>query len=157
VVGHEVYMREALALACTARERDEVPVGAVVVGPDGKVVGRGFNQPIGGVDPTAHAEVVALRDAAQTLRNYRLSGVSLYVTVEPCLMCVGAIVHARIRQLVFGAVEPRTGAVGSALEVLNHPSLNHHVEVVSGILEQDCKKTMQSFFGARRRKSSKFS
>ena len=138
MVGHEVYMREALALARTARERGEVPVGAVVVGLDGQVVGRGFNQPIGGVDPTAHAEVIALRDAAQTLHNYRLSGVSLYVTVEPCLMCVGAIVHARITQLVFGAVEPRSGAVGSALEALNHPSLNHRVDVVSGILEPDC-------------------
>ena len=96
-------MREALALACTARERGEVPVGAVVVGLDGQVVGRGFNQPIGGVDPTAHAEVVALRDAAQTLRNYRLSGVSLYVTVEPCAMCIGACHYAGISLIVFGA------------------------------------------------------
>ena len=146
-------MREALALARTARERGEVPVGAVVVGLDGQVVGRGFNQPIGGVDPTAHAEVIALRDAAQTLHNYRLSGVSLYVTVEPCLMCVGAIVHARIKQLVFGAVEPRSGAVGSALEALNHPSLNHRVDVVSGILEPDCREAIQGFFDMRRRKS----
>ena len=153
MVGHEVYMREALALARTARERGEVPVGAVVVGLDGQVVGRGFNQPIGGVDPTAHAEVIALRDAAQTLHNYRLSGVSLYVTVEPCLMCVGAIVHARIKQLVFGAVEPRSGAVGSALEALNHPSLNHRVDVVSGILEPDCREAIQGFFDMRRRKS----
>ena len=151
MVGHEVYMREALALARTARERGEVPVGAGVVGLDGQVVGRGFNQPIGGVDPTAHAEVIALRDAAQTLHNYRLSGVSLYVTVEPCLMCVGAIVHARIKQLVFGAVEPRSGAVGSALEALNHPSLNHRVDVVSGILEPDCREAIQSFFDTRRR------
>ena len=146
-------MREALALARTARERGEVPVGAVVVGLDGQVVGRGFNQPIGGVDPTAHAEVIALRDAAQTLHNYRLSGVSLYVTVEPCLMCVGAIVHARIKQLVFGAGEPRAGAVGSALEALNHPSLNHRVDVVSGILEPDCREAIQGFFDTRRRKS----
>ena len=122
MVGHEVYMREALALARTARERGEVPVGAVVVGLDGQVVGRGFNQPIGGVDPTAHAEVIALRDAAQTLHNYRLSGVSLYVTVEPCLMCVGAIVHARIKQLVFGAVEPRSGAVGLSLIHISEPT-----------------------------------
>ena len=153
MVGHEVYMREALALARTARERGEVPVGAVVVGLDGQVVGRGFNQPIGGVDPTGHAEVIALRDAAQSLQNYRLSDASLYVTVEPCLMCVGAIVHARIKQLVFGAVEPRSGAVGSALEALNHPSLNHRVDVVSGILEPDCREAIQGFFDTRRRKS----
>ena len=153
MVGHEVYMREALALARTARERGEVPVGAVVVGLDGQVVGRGFNQPIGGVDPTAHAEEIALRDAAQPLHNYRLRGVSLYVPVEPCLMCVGAIVNARIKQLVFGEVETRSGAVGSALEALNHPTLNHRDDVVTGILEPDCREAIQGFFDTRRRKS----
>jgi len=145
----ERLMREALVEARTARDRDEVPVGAVVV-LDGVVVGRGCNQPIHEVDPTAHAEIVALRAAARTLGNYRLAGATIYVTVEPCLMCAGAMVHARIGSLVYGAPEPKTGAVRSAMQVLDAPSLNHHVEVASGVLEQECRELIQAFFAQRR-------
>src|SRR6188768_1651489 len=121
-------MQEALALAKRADERGEVPVGAVVV-LNGEVVGRGHNQPISSVDPTAHAEIVALRDAAQRVGNYRLTGATLYVTVEPCLMCVGALVHARIARLVYGAPEPKAGAIESAMQAHEHPALNHRLEV----------------------------
>lgn len=145
----ERLMREAVVEARTARDRDEVPVGAVVV-LDGVVVGRGCNQPIHEVDPTAHAEIVALRAAARTLGNYRLTGAAIYVTVEPCLMCAGAIVHARIGRLVYGAPEPKTGAVRSAMQVLDTPSLNHHVEVVSGVLERECRELIGAFFAQRR-------
>jgi tRNA(adenine34) deaminase len=142
-------MREAVVEARRARDRAEVPVGAVVV-LDGVVVGRGSNQPIHAVDPTAHAEIVALRDAAKSVGNYRLTGAALFVTVEPCLMCAGAIVHARIGRLVYGAPEPKAGAVRSAMQVFDHPSLNHHVEVVSGVLERECRELMQAFFERRR-------
>ena len=142
-------MREAIVEARRARDRDEVPVGAVVV-LDGVVVGRGYNQPIGGVDPTAHAEIVALRDAARTVDNYRLTGAALYVTVEPCLMCAGAIVHARIGWLVYGVAEPKAGVVRSAMQVLDDPSLNHRVEVVGGVLEPECRELMRAFFAERR-------
>ena len=145
----ERFMREAIVEAQLARDRDEVPVGAVVV-LDGVIVGRGFNQPIGRSDPTAHAEIVALRDAARTLGNYRLPGAELFVTVEPCLMCAGALVHARIGRLVYGTPEPRTGAVRSAIPVLDDPALNHRVEVVTGVLEQECRQLMQAFFASRR-------
>lgn len=150
--GHEAYMRAALAEAEKAAAGGEVPVGAVVVALDtGRIIGRGFNHPIGGVDPTAHAEVAALRDAARRAGNYRLTGAALYVTVEPCLMCAGALVHARIGTLVYGAPEPKAGAVRSAMRALGHPALNHRVEVVPGVLEEDCRALMQAFFGARRR------
>ena len=146
----ERFMREAVVEACRARDRDEVPVGAVVV-LDGVVVGRGCNQPIHGVDPTAHAEIVALRAAARTVGNYRLTGAALYVTVEPCLMCAGAIVHARIGRLFYGASEPKTGAVRSAMQVLDDPSLNHRVEVVDGrVLERECRELIRAFFAQRR-------
>ena len=145
----ERWMREALAEARLARERGEVPVGAVVV-LDGVVVGRGSNQPIHATDPTAHAEVVALRDAARTAGNYRLTGAVLYVTVEPCLMCAGALVHARIDRLVFGAAEPKAGAIRSTLRVLDHPALNHRVEVAGGVLESECTALMRAFFAERR-------
>jgi tRNA(adenine34) deaminase len=145
----ERFMREALVQARLARDRDEVPVGAVVVR-DGAIVGRGRNQPIGSSDPTAHAEIVALRDAAATVGNYRLTGAQLFVTVEPCLMCAGALVHARISRLVYGASEPRTGAVRSAMPVLDDPALNHQVEVTTGVLEQECRELMQAFFTDRR-------
>jgi tRNA(Arg) A34 adenosine deaminase TadA len=142
-------MRKAIVEAGRALARGEVPVGAVVV-LDGVVVGRGSNQPILGVDPTAHAEIVALRDAAKTVGNYRLSGAALYVTVEPCLMCAGAIVHARIGRLVYGAREPKAGAVHSAMQVLDDPSLNHRVEVVAGLLERESRELIQAFFAERR-------
>jgi tRNA(adenine34) deaminase len=144
------FMREALAEAAKAEAAGEVPVGAVIVA-EGVIVGRGFNQPISSGDPTAHAEIVALRDAARALGNYRLTGVRLYVTVEPCLMCVGALVHARVGTLVYGAPEPKAGAVSSAMAVLDHPALNHRVEVVSSVLEGECRSMIQRFFQSRRR------
>ncbi len=147
--GDETWMREAVAEAWLAGGRGEVPVGAVVV-LDGAVVGRGSNQPIYGTDPTAHAEIVALRDAARTAGNYRLPGAALYVTVEPCLMCAGALVHARIARLVFGAAEPKAGAVRSVMRVLEHPALNHRVEVAGGVLEPECTALMRTFFAERR-------
>jgi tRNA(adenine34) deaminase len=145
----ERFMREAIVQAQLARDRDEVPVGAVVV-LDGVIVGRGFNQPISSNDPTAHAEIVALRNAAGTVGNYRLPGAELFVTVEPCLMCAGALVHARIGRLVYGAPESRTGAVRSAIPVLDDPALNHRVEVMAGVLEHECRQLMQTFFTGRR-------
>ncbi len=142
-------MREALGLAGEARRRGEVPVGAVVVLGD-EVIGTGFNQPIGSSDPTAHAEVVALRAAARRTGNYRLTDATLYVTIEPCLMCVGALVHARIGTLVFGAAEPKAGAVESTMRALEQPALNHRVVVVSGVLAAECGELMRNFFRDRR-------
>ena len=142
-------MREALAEARRAAEAGEVPVGAVVV-MDGQIVGRGGNQPIGAADPTAHAEMVALRDAARRVGNYRLPGATLYVTVEPCLMCVGAMIHARIDTLVFGAPEPKSGAVESTQRAHEHAALNHRLTVVSGVLENDARALMREFFRQRR-------
>ncbi len=144
-------MTEALRLAALAGAQGEVPVGAVVV-LDGIIVGRGFNRPISARDPTAHAEIVALRAAAAYVGNYRLTGADLYVTVEPCAMCAGALVHARIRRLVFGAREPRAGAVVSTAEVLSRPDLNHRVEVVEGLCADEAQRLMQEFFRARRSK-----
>jgi tRNA(adenine34) deaminase len=143
------FMREALALAMEAGAAGEVPVGAVVV-KDGRVVGRGFNQPITSHDPTAHAEVMALRDAARELGNYRLVDCDLYVTLEPCAMCVGAIFHARIRRLVFGASDPKTGACGSVIDLFAEQKLNHHGSVADGVLAQECGALLSSFFAARR-------
>jgi tRNA(adenine34) deaminase len=149
VEQHEHFMREALAEAARARAKGEVPVGAVVV-VDGRIAGRGSNQPISAVDPTAHAEIVALRTAAAAAGNYRLSGATLYVTIEPCLMCVGAAIHARIGVVVYGAAEPRAGALGSAARAHETPGLNHRLEVVSGVLEEECRAVMQDFFRERR-------
>ena len=146
----EKWMQVALGLAAKAAQQDEVPVGAVVVR-DNQIVGRGFNQPIGRHDPTAHAEIMALRDAASALGNYRLPGCTLVVTVEPCTMCAGALVHARIAQLIFGAREPRAGAVCSSAQVLDNPGLNHKVTVVEGVLEKECKALMSAFFKERRK------
>ena len=148
-MADELLMREAIAEALRARDCQEVPVGAIVA-VDGNVVGRGWNQPINGVDPTAHAEVIALRNAAHAIGNYRLTGATLYVTVEPCVMCAGALLHARIARLVYGAMEPRTGAVRSVLQLLDHASVNHHVTVTGGVLESECRKLMQAFFASRR-------
>jgi tRNA(adenine34) deaminase len=142
-------MRAAVALAREAGRLDEVPIGAVVVS-GGEIVGEGFNQPIGASDPTAHAEIVALRDAARRIGNYRLVGAVLYVTVEPCLMCVGAMVHARIARLVYGALEPKAGAIVSAMRALDHPTLNHRFEVTGGVLETECRDLLQEFFRTRR-------
>jgi tRNA(adenine34) deaminase len=142
-------MAAALDEARRARDAGEVPIGAVVA-LDGDIVGRGFNQPIGSGDPTAHAEIVAIREAARRVGNYRLTGAVLCVTIEPCLMCVGALVHARIATLVFGAAEPRTGAVTSTVRGLELPAHNHRVEVVSGVREVECRELMQAFFLARR-------
>ena len=146
----EKWMQVALGLAAKAAQQDEVPVGAVVVR-DNQIVGRGFNQPIGRHDPTAHAEIMALRDAASALGNYRLPGCTLVVTVEPCTMCAGALVRARIEQLIFGAREPRAGAVCSSAQVLDNPGLNHKVIVVEGVLEKECKALMSAFFKERRK------
>ena len=142
-------MAAALEEAARARDAGEVPIGAVVAVAD-EIVGRGFNQPIGAADPTAHAEIVAIRDAARRVANYRLTGATLYVTVEPCLMCVGAIVHARIATLVFGAAEPKSGAVISTVRGGELPGHNHRFEIVSGVREAECREIMQAFFRARR-------
>ena len=150
---NEKWMRMALAQAQRGGELNEVPVGAVVV-KDGRLVGVGFNQPIRGMDPTAHAEVVAMRDAAQTLGNYRLTGCELYVTLEPCGMCVGAIVHARIQKVVFGSQEPKSGACVSHQRGFEHEWLNHKVEVVGNVLPEQAGALMAGFFARRRRESS---
>lgn len=142
-------MRQALAEADRARRQGEVPVGAVVV-LDGRVIGTGCNQPIAAVDPTAHAEVNALREAARKVGNYRLTGATLYVTIEPCLMCVGAMIHARIGLVVYGAPEPRAGALASSVRAHETPGLNHRLEVVSGVLDAECRAIMQEFFKERR-------
>jgi tRNA(adenine34) deaminase len=149
VADHESFMRLALEQARLAADAGEVPIGAVAVS-GGEVVGRGFNRPIGAVDPTAHAEVIALREAARTLGNYRLTGVDLYVTLEPCLMCVGALVHARVGRVVFGAREPKTGALVSTVQALEIPTLNHRVEIVEGVLEAQCRDLVQAVFRERR-------
>jgi len=149
----EIFMREALALAREAAAAGEVPVGAVVVSA-GQVIGRGFNQPISGHDPTAHAEIVALRNAAQHIGNYRLGDCELYVTLEPCVMCAGAIMHARIAQVVYGAPDPKTGACGSVVDLFAETRLNHHTLVRGGILADDAAQLLQQFFAARRRDAS---
>jgi tRNA(adenine34) deaminase len=146
---HEHFMRAALEEARRGFAAGEVPVGAVVV-LDGQVVGRGYNQPIGSRDPTAHAEVVAIRTAAGAIGNYRLVGATLYVTIEPCLMCVGAMIHARVATLVFGAPEPKAGAVVSTCRAHELPSLNHRIDVLGGVLEDECRAVIQEFFKTRR-------
>ena len=147
--GDEYWMNEAIELARRAACRDEVPVGAVLV-VDEKLVGRGYNRTISGSDPTAHAEIEALRDAGRRTGNYRLPGSTLYVTVEPCTMCAGALIHARVQTLVFGAREPKAGAVVSTSEVLSNPDLNHRVEVIGGVLADECGNLMSTFFQSRR-------
>ncbi len=142
-------MRAALEEAVRARDAGEVPVGAVVC-LNGEIVGRGFNHPIGSHDPTAHAEIVALRDAARREGHYRLTGSTLYVTIEPCLMCVGALVHARVATLVYGAPEPKSGAVVSTVRAGESPGLNHRFEVIAGVLADECRAIVQAFFRDRR-------
>jgi len=148
-VLYDQWMAVALEEAARARDAGEVPIGAVVV-MDGAIVARGFNQPISSGDPTAHAEIVAIRDAARRLGNYRLTGAVLCVTIEPCLMCVGALVHARIATVVYGAAEPRTGAAVSTVRGAELPGLNHRVEVIGGVRELACRELMQTFFRERR-------
>jgi len=143
------FMRAALDEAAHAAAAGEVPVGAVVVR-DGEIVGRGWNRPIGGHDPTAHAEIGALRDAAARLGNYRLPGCELFVTLEPCAMCAGAIQHARIARVVWGAADPKTGACGSVVDLFAEPRLNHHARSVGGVMAADCAATLQAFFAERR-------
>jgi tRNA(adenine34) deaminase len=152
-VTDDHFMRAALDLARAAADCGEVPVGAVVVA-NGTIAGRGFNQPIGTHDPTAHAEIVALRDAARNVENYRLTGATLYVTIEPCQMCVGAMIHARIARLVYGAREPKAGAIESAMRAHEHPALNHRTTATGGVLEEECRALMQLFFEARRARES---
>lgn len=143
------FMRLALAAAGQARLEGEVPVGAVVV-KDGEVIAVGHNQPIGRHDPTAHAEVVALRAAAEKLGNYRLPGCTLYVTLEPCAMCSGAMMHARLARVVYAAGDPKTGVCGSVLDLFAHPGLNHHTEVAGGVLAQEASDMLKGFFAERR-------
>jgi tRNA(adenine34) deaminase len=146
----EAFMRLAIAEAHAAESAGEVPVGAVIVSPSGEVFARGNNQVLRGSDPTAHAEIVALRSAGLALNNYRLLGCTLYCTLEPCAMCAGAILHARIGRLVYAAPDPKAGACGSVLSVINHPALNHRVEIVSGVLADECSTLLSRFFRARR-------
>jgi len=147
--AHLSVMREALRLALEGAGQGEVPVGAVVV-KDGVIVGRGYNAPISGNDPSAHAEIQALREAAQNLANYRLEGCSLYVTLEPCAMCAGAIMHARLARLIYGACDPKTGACGSVVDLFSEKRLNHHTEVIGGVLASEAGKLLSEFFAGRR-------
>jgi len=142
-------MRAALEQALEAERRAEVPVGAVVV-VDDLIVGAGFNQPIGAEDPTAHAEIVALRAAAKQVGNYRLTGATLYVTIEPCQMCVGAMIHARIARVVYGTPEPKAGAIESAMRAHEHPAMNHRMTATGGVLEEECRQVIQRFFRDQR-------
>ena len=149
-MNDEYFMREAISLAQAAECLGEVPVGAIVVR-DGEVIGRGFNSPIGEHDPTAHAEIAAIRAAARSEENYRLPGATLYVTLEPCAMCAGAILHARIARVVYGARDPKTGVHGSVVDLFAVERLNHHATVEGGVLAEDCSRLLSEFFAARRR------
>ncbi|SNY71196.1 tRNA adenosine(34) deaminase TadA [Enterobacter sp. CC120223-11] len=148
-LNHERWMRHALTLAQRAWDEGEVPVGAVLVYQD-QVIGEGWNRPIGRHDPTAHAEIMALRQGGLVLQNYRLIDTTLYVTLEPCVMCAGAMVHSRIGQLVFGARDAKTGAAGSLIDVLHHPGMNHRVEITEGVLADSCSAMLSDFFRHRR-------
>lgn len=151
-MNDEMFMREALVQAQYAKAAGEVPVGAVVVR-DGGIIATGFNRPISGHDPTAHAEIMALRNAAAVCRNYRLPDCELYVTLEPCAMCVGAMIHARLRRVVFGAYDPKTGACGSVVDLFMQKELNHHTTVTGGILQDDCSAMLKAFFAERRKQA----
>jgi tRNA(adenine34) deaminase len=147
---HEAFMHAALEQARLGLAAGEVPIGAVLVVGD-RIIARAFNQPISAIDPTAHAEVLVLREAAQALGNYRLTDAVVYVTVEPCLMCVGALVHARVHDVVYGTTEPKTGALVSAVRALEQPGLNHRFAVTGGVLEVECRTIIQKFFWNKRR------
>ena len=148
---HQGYMQHALELAHAAELEGEVPVGAVLVR-DGEIIGEGWNRPIISHDPSAHAEIVAMRDASQRLNNYRLSGSTLYVTIEPCTMCIGAMIHARVAHIVFGAKEPRAGAVCSHLKLLDNDHYNHTISWQGGVLEDQCREIISNFFKKKRTK-----
>ena len=143
------FMTRALELARIAEAAGEVPVGAVIAR-EGKILAEGWNRPIATRDPTAHAEIVALREAGRALETYRLSDTTLYVTLEPCPMCAGAMVHARVRRLVFAATDPRAGAAGTVFNIVQHPALNHRIECTSGVLAEECGSLLRKFFVARR-------
>ena len=149
-MNDSTWMRQALAQARIAAEHDEVPVGAVLVDAAGDLIAAGHNQPIGACDPSAHAEIMVLRAAAQKLGNYRLTGTTLYVTLEPCVMCVGALVHARVERVVYGAAEPKTGAIESAQRLFESGEFNHKPEIVSGVLADECASLMTEFFAGKR-------
>ena len=143
-------MELALVEARKAEAAGEVPVGAIIIDKNGEVIGRGFNHPIAGNDPTAHAEMIAIRDASRTIRDYRLTGATLFCTIEPCAMCAGAMVHARIERLVFGAADSKAGAAGSLYNILTDPRLNHRVDVIRGVRAEECAELLQRFFKSRR-------
>jgi len=147
---HEHFMDLALDQARKAKAAGEVPVGAVIVNADGDVIGQGYNHPILALDPAAHAEIVAMREAALQVANYRLPGVTLYCTIEPCAMCAGAMIHARIERLVFGASDPKAGAAGSIYNLVTDPRLNHTIDVIRGIRDEESAKLLQEFFKSRR-------
>jgi tRNA(adenine34) deaminase len=149
-----IYMHQAISQAHNAWALGEVPVGAVVV-KDGEIVATGFNQPIGTHDPTAHAEIMALRAAAEILGNYRLPGCELYVTLEPCAMCAGAMMHARLARVIFGAPDPKTGACGSVVNLFEQEKLNHHTQVTGGVMAEECGTLLKEFFAERRRAAQK--
>lgn len=148
-IVHEQYMRAAIEQANMASQKGEVPVGAVVV-LDGQIISAGHNQPISTNDPSAHAEIIALRKASEILKNYRLPNAQLYITLEPCTMCIGAIFNARIKEVIFGASELKTGAAGSVIDLFSHEKLNHHSKVIGGVLSNECSKILKDFFAARR-------
>jgi tRNA(adenine34) deaminase len=150
IVDYKQLMGEALIEAEKGLEKGEVPVGAVIAGPEGEILARGYNQPISFNDPTAHAEIIVLRDAALSFKNYRLPGTTLVVTIEPCLMCMGAALNARVSRLVFGAFDPKTGAAGSIYNLAEDARLNHRIEVISGIMENECREILQEFFRTKR-------
>ncbi len=153
IKSDELFMEEALRAAQRALEAGEVPVGAVVVC-DGKIIGQGGNRNLADSDPTAHAEIIALREAGATIGNHRLEGCELFATIEPCAMCAGALIHARLKRLVYGADDPKAGAIQSVMQVLNHPSLNHRMEIRGGVLAGRCAEMVQAFFRRRREEKS---
>lgn len=144
-----IFMRRALELARQAEAHGEVPVGAVLVR-DNHIIGEGYNQPVASHDPTAHAEIIALRQAAERLSNYRIPQTTLYVTLEPCIMCAGAMIHARVQRLVFAAFDPKSGAAGTVTNIFNGPAINHHVDISGGVLARQCGQLLSSFFRSRR-------
>ncbi|PHM46265.1 hypothetical protein Xmau_00673 [Xenorhabdus mauleonii] len=149
IYSDEYWMRRAMDLAIQAQERGEIPVGAVLVA-DNKVIAEGFNHPITEHDPTAHAEIIALRRGGIQLQNYRLLNTTLYVTLEPCVMCAGAMVHSRIQRLVYGASDMKTGAAGSLVDILRHPGMNHKIQITGGVLAEECSAMLSTFFKQRR-------